>query len=93
MLQQYYSSIFFSNEKTPFFVIGPFCTPHSIYLDIGFYGNDALSVLVLSTKKQCSSFLKKVFVIQKICYKVKVLKTIKISNECHIKHADLSNGE
>ena len=22
--------------KTPFFVIGPFCTPHSIWLNIGF---------------------------------------------------------
>ena len=23
--------------KTPFFVIGPFCTPHSIYLNVGFW--------------------------------------------------------
>ena len=23
-------------DKTPFFVIGQFCTPHSIYLKIGF---------------------------------------------------------
>ena len=39
------------------------------------YGNDAFSILVLSTKKLYSSFLKMVFVFQKICFKVKVLKT------------------
>ena len=49
------------------------------------YGNDASFILVLSTKKRYSSFLKKVFVFQKICFKVKVLKTFKISTECHIK--------
>ena len=38
-----------------------------------------------------SSFLEKVFVLQKICFKVKVLKTFKISTDYHIKHADLSN--
>ena len=41
------------------------------------YGNDAFSILVLSTKKRYSSFLKKVFVFQKICFKVKVLKMFK----------------
>ena len=46
------------------------------------YGNDALSIL---TKKRCSRFFKKIFVIQKIYCKVKVLKTIKISNDCHMK--------
>ena len=49
------------------------------------YGNDAFSILVLPTKKQYSSFLKKVFVFQKICFKVKVLKMFKISTDCHIK--------
>ena len=49
------------------------------------YGNDAFSVLVLSTKKRCSSFLKKVFFFQKICFKVKLLKTFKISTDCHVK--------
>ena len=34
------------------------------------YGNDALSTLVLSTKKQYSSFLKKVFIFQNISLKV-----------------------
>ena len=49
------------------------------------YGNDAFSILVLSTKKLCSSFFKKVFVFQKICFKVKVLKMLKISTDCQIK--------
>ena len=50
-----------------------------------FNGNDVFSILVLSTKNRYSSFLKKVFVFQKICYKVKVLKTFKISTDCHVK--------
>ena len=49
------------------------------------YGNDTFSILVLLTKKCYSSFLKKVFVLQKIYLKVKVLKTFKISTNCHIK--------
>ena len=44
-----------------------------------------LSILVLSTKKQYSSFLKCVSVFQKIYVKVKVLKLLKISSNCHIK--------
>ena len=47
------------------------------------YGNDAFTILVLSTKKRYSSFLKKVFVFQKIYFKVKVLKTFKIFTDCH----------
>ena len=43
------------------------------------------SMLMLSTKKRSSSFLKKVFVFQKICFGVKVLKNFKISTVCHIK--------
>ena len=42
------------------------------------YENDALSILVFSTKKGYSSFLKKIFVFQKICFKVKALKTFTI---------------
>ena len=49
------------------------------------YGNDVLSILVLSTKKRPFRFLIKFFVFQKICFKVKVLKTFKISTDCHIK--------
>ena len=49
------------------------------------YGSDALSILVLSTKKWYSSFLLKVFVFQKIRFKAKVLKTFKLFTDCHIK--------
>ena len=76
--------------KTPLFVLGLFCSHHSICLNIGFWYcsfvcNDAFSILVLSTKKLYSSFLKKVFVFLKICFKVKVLKTSKVFTDCHIK--------
>ena len=47
------------------------------------YGNDAFSILVLSTKKWYSSFLKKIF--RKICVTFKVLKTFKIFTDSHIK--------
>ena len=56
------------------------------------YGSDVFSILVLSTKKLCFSFLKNVSVFQKICFKVKVLKTFKVSTDCHIKSANLLNG-
>ena len=76
-------------DKTLFFVIGPFCTHHSICPNIfwygSLYGNDAFSILVLSTKNWYSSFLKKVFVFQIFYFKVKVLKMLKISTDCHIK--------
>ena len=49
------------------------------------YGNDALSILLISTKKTYSGFLKKVFVFQEICFKDKILKTFKISADCRIK--------
>ena len=88
--------IFEKNEaatgKTPFFAIGPFCTHQSICLNITLacdiailYENDAFLILELWVKKRCSGFLKKVFVLQKICFKVKVLKKFKISTDCHIK--------
>ena len=48
-------------------------------------GNDAFSILVLSTKKRYSSFLKKAFDFQKVCFKVKVLKTFKFSTDFRIK--------
>ena len=44
-----------------------------------------LSILVLSTKKRYSSFLKSVCIFQKIYFKVKVLKLFKISSDFHIK--------
>ena len=48
-------------------------------------GNDVFSILMVSTKHRYFSFLKKVFVFQKIWIKVNVLKTFKTSNNCHIK--------
>ena len=47
------------------------------------YGNDAFSILALSTKKQCCSFLK-VFAFPRNCFKVKVLKTFKVFTDCQI---------
>ena len=49
------------------------------------YENDAFSILVLSTNKKYSRFLKKVFVFEKIGFKVKVLKTFRNSTDCHTK--------
>ena len=48
-------------------------------------GNDMFSILVLSTKKRYSNFLRKAFVFQKVCFEIKALKTFKISTDCHIK--------
>ena len=71
-------------------MIGPFLLTILFVLTLAsdmavLYGNDAFSILVLSTKKLYSRFLKKVSVFQKICFKVEVLKTLKISTDCHIK--------
>ena len=49
------------------------------------YENDAFSILKLSNKKRYLSFFKKVLVFQKICFKVEVLKSFKVSTDCHIK--------
>ena len=38
-----------------------------------------------SEQEKVSSFLRKVIVFQKTCFKVKVLKTFKIHSDCHIK--------
>ena len=46
------------------------------------YQNVSHSILVLSTKKRHSSFLKKFFVFQKICFKVELLKRFEISRFC-----------
>ena len=54
------------------------------------YENVAIAILVLSTEKFYSSFLKKDFVFHEIWFKVKVSKTCKTFNGCHIKHANLS---
>ena len=59
-----------------FFVIGPFCTHSDMTV---LYGSDAFSILVLSTKRPYSSFLKEIFIFQKIYFKIKVLKLFKHS--------------
>ena len=53
------------------------------------YGNDESSILMVSTKKQYSSVLKKFFVFQKIYFTVKVLKTFKISTHCHTSRTEV----
>ena len=76
--------------KTPLFEIAPFLLPVLFVLKLVsdravLYENVAFSIIVLSTKKQNSGFLKRVCVFQKICFKVAVLKTFEISTDCHIK--------
>ena len=73
-----------------FFVIDPFCTHYFICLNIGFwYGSFVWKWCVLNVSifslKTVLQFFKKVFVFQKICFKVKVLKTFKISTDFRIK--------
>ena len=65
--------------KRPFFVMGPFRTPHSICLNILFW------FIVLWIKKLSSSFFKQVLVFQKTFFKVNILSTFKIPCDCHIK--------
>ena len=48
-------------------------------------GNDALAVLLFSTKKRYSNFLKNVFAFQKISFKVKLFKAFEAWSDCHIK--------
>ena len=79
-----------ATRKTPFLVSEQFCTPNFICLTLNsgstvLYGHVLFSVLVLTFKKLFPIFLKKVFVLRKICFKVKVLKTFKISTDLHIK--------
>ena len=74
--------------RTPFFVIIPFCTDILFVLTLAsemavLCRNIAFSILLLSTKNRYSSFLKKLFVFQKVCFKVKVSKTFKISSNSH----------
>ena len=71
-------------------MVGLFYTHQSVALTLAsdmeiLYRNSAFSILVFSTKKRSFSFLKKVFVFQKICFKVKVLTLFRISTDCHIK--------
>ena len=54
--------------KNAFFLIGPFCTPHSISVNVGFLQRMKMLIVVLSSKKRSSSFLKSVCVFQKILF-------------------------
>ena len=76
-------------------LISPFCAPHSICLKISLWLVSFVrkcrssstpvvvrKVVVLPSKKQYFHFLKKVFVFQKTCFKVKVFKAFK---KCHMK--------
>ena len=68
---------------TPFFLIGPFCTPHSMCLHIGFYQN---SFAWKCCTFNCSSVnQKRVLRILKRFYFFRKLKTLKISCDSHIK--------
>ena len=76
--------------KTPFFVIGPFCGHHCICLNIGcrygsFVRKWCVFDLVPQTKKQYCSFLKKVIVFWKICFKFEILKMFNVFTDRHIK--------
>ena len=53
--------------------------------------NDAFSILVLSTKKRSSSFLKMALGFQKVCFKIKVLKTFKFSTPISQKEGYFEN--
>ena len=82
-------------------LISPFCAPHSICLNISLWLVSFVrkcrssstpvvvrKVVVLPSKKQYFRFLKKVFVFQKTCFKVKVFKAFQ---NVTWKHTDLLN--
>ena len=67
-----------------------FLLPFLFVLTLGFdkavlNGNVAFSIDALSSKKRYSSFYKKGLVFLKTYFKVKVMKTFKISSYCHVK--------
>ena len=76
--------------KTPPFVIGPFCSCHSICLNIDFWQSCFewkwcvfnFSGFNWNTVLQ---FFEKGFRFPKICFKVKVLNTFETFTDCHIK--------
>ena len=45
------------------------------------------------SKKRYSSFLKRVCIFQKQCFKVEILKTLEISGDCHQKNMPISKAE
>ena len=70
------------------FVIGPFCSPHCICLNIVsdltvLYESDAFSIFVLSTKKKVLQFFEKGSRYPENLLQSQMLKTSKISKDCH----------
>ena len=60
--------------KTPLFVIGPFCTPYSVCLKIGFWQGSfvwkcRITILVLSTKNGTPVLWKKFSLLRKFVSK------------------------
>ena len=63
-------------------MVGPFCTPYSIGLTLAseravLYGNVAFSVLLLSTRKRYSPFLKKVKLVRTVLETCKTVRNYK----------------
>ena len=85
VLNQIFFSFFFSFSLFQLELCASnFCKNYGIWhSDMAvLYGNDAFPILVLSTRKKYSSFLKEFFIFQKICFKVKVLKMFKAFTYC-----------
>ena len=81
----YSNQIFRNIYKISFLLISlyiPILSVLTLALDIVvLYRNVAFFIAVLSTKKRYSSFPQEVFIFQKTCFKVKVMKTFKISKK------------
>ena len=83
--------------KTPFFVIGPFCTHHSVCLNICFWcccfvWRWCVFNIVLSTKKQYSIFWGRFSFSRKSVSKKNYWNCSKFPLIATLKHADFSNG-
>ena len=72
-------------------MIGPFYAPHSICLNISFWqGSFVGKCCGFNLSANENTVLQ--FFLKKFLFLVKVLKTLKISSDCHIKHASLLKG-
>ena len=71
--------------KTPFFLICPFCTSYLIWLLRGQFCMEMFRFqLQYSQLKNSNPVFERFEFFNKTCFKVKVLKTFKIFNDCHI---------
>ena len=78
-------------SKTTFFVIDPFCTSHSICLNIGFWQGSFVWKCCFFNGSTFNLKIALYFILiifQKTCFKVKVMKTFKISSNCHKKYRE-----